>query len=63
VRKARNLERAGVSETDDASEATDNTLKTDRAVKPALPKRGAKKTAPAKVRSGWPGEWKSGSRW
>jgi hypothetical protein len=41
--KARNLERVGVSETDDASEATGNTLKTSRAARSASQLRASER--------------------
>jgi hypothetical protein len=62
-RKARNLERDGVSETDDASCATDNTLKATRSGQARAPEREREEDRRGNVTSGWSGDWKPGSRW
>jgi hypothetical protein len=60
-RKARNLERVGVPETEDASEATEKTLKASQSGQAHVLERGREEDRGGNVRSGWPGE--PGSRW
>jgi hypothetical protein len=59
-RKARNLERDGASETDGASEATDNTLKARRSGQVRVPERECVEDRGGNVTSGWSGDWKPG---
>jgi predicted RNA-binding protein with PUA domain len=55
-RTARNLERVGVSETEDASEATDKTLKASQGGQAHALEREREEDRGGNARSGWPGE-------
>jgi hypothetical protein len=60
-RKARNLERVGASETEGASEATENTLKTSQRGQAHAPETEREEDRGDNATSGWPGG--PGSRW